>query len=187
MNMLIRVQDLELRRKDFDEELQPGAIDFGGELQQIGVMKVLGRAEVVREHHGGREYISDIRVVGELGGRFETTCARCLELVSQEVSRSFDLIYRPLGIDRRKDEVSINEAETEIGYYEGGELELEDVLREQVLLAVPIKTVCRAECKGLCPKCGQNLNEGSCNCQPSQEDPRWYALRDLKSHLYRPD
>jgi uncharacterized protein len=182
--MLIRVKDLELRRQDFAEELQPGTIDYGRELQQFGVMKVNGRAELIREHHGGREYVSDIRLIGELTGRFEVSCARCLEPVPQEVSRSFDLLYRPLGVDRRKEEVSISEAETEIGYYEGEGLELEDVLREQVLLAVPIKTVCRIDCKGLCPRCGQNLNEGSCTCQPQQEDPRWYALRDLKSHLH---
>lgn len=183
MNMLIRVQDLELRRQNIDQELEPGKIDFGRELRQIGTLKVRGRAELVREHHGGREYIADIRLVGKLTARFEGTCARCLEPVPAEVDRSFDLIYRPIGTDRGKDEVSISEAETEIGYYEGEELELEDVLREQVLLAVPIKMVCRAECKGLCPECGQNLNEGSCNCRPSHEDPRWNALRNLRSHL----
>ena len=181
--MLIRVQDLELRRKDFVEELQPGAIDFGPELQQFGILKAQGRAELIREHRGGREYVSDIRLVGGLAGRFEVSCARCLEPVPQEVSRSFDLLYRPLGVDRRKEEVSITEAETEIGYYEGEGLELEDVLREQVLLAVPLKTVCQVDCKGLCPRCGQNLNEGSCTCRSEQEDPRWYALRDLKSRL----
>ncbi len=179
-DMLIRVQDLEVRRQDFHEQLSPGAIDFGPELRQLGIMKVDGRAELVREHRGAREYVSDIRLVGELAGRFESNCARCLEPVGQEVSRSFDLLYRPLGVDRRKEEVSISQAETEIGYYEGAGLELEDVLREQVLLAVPLKAVCRAECKGFCPHCGQNLNEGSCSCHEKQEDPRWHALRDLK-------
>ena len=182
--MLIRVQDLEIRNQDFAEKLQPGTIDFGRELQQSGVMQVRGRAELIREHCGGRDYVADIRLVGELAGHFEVSCARCLEPVPQEVSRSFDLIYRPLGVDRRKEEVSISEAETEIGYYEGEGLELEDVLREQVLLAVPIKTVCRIDCKGLCPRCGQNLNQGSCTCQAAQDDPRWYALRDLKSRLH---
>jgi len=180
--MLIRVQDLELRPQDFTEELPPGTIDFG-ELQQLGVMRTRGRAELIREHRGAREYVPDIRLVGQLEGRFEVSCARCLEPVQQEVSRSFDLLYRPLGVDRRKEEVGINQAETEIGYYEGEGLELSDVLREQVLLAVPIKTVCRPDCKGLCPRCGHNLNEGDCACQPEQADPRWYALRDLKSRL----
>jgi len=183
MDMLIRVQDLELRRRDFDEHLQPGAIDFGSELRQAGVLDVHGRAELIREHRGGREYVSDIRLVGKLAGKVELSCARCLEPVRQAVDRSFDLIYRPLGVDRRKEEVSISEAETEIGYYEGEGLELEDVLREQVLLAVPIKVVCSAQCKGLCPRCGQNLNEGGCNCNDKPDNPRWDALRDLKSRL----
>ncbi len=63
----------------------------------------------------------------------------------------FDLIYRPLGVDRRADEVSISEAETEIGYYQGEGLLLEDALREQVLLATPVRALCREDCKGLCP------------------------------------
>ncbi|MGA2989965.1 MAG: DUF177 domain-containing protein [Candidatus Korobacteraceae bacterium] len=181
--MLIRVQDLEIRRQEFHEQLPPGAIDFGAELRQLGVMKVDGRAELVREHRGSREYVRDIRLVGELAGRVELNCARCLEPVGQEVTRSFDLLYRPLGVDRGKEEVSISQAETEIGYYQGEGLELEEALREQVLLAVPLKAVCRAECKGLCPHCGQNLNEGGCGCHEKQEDVRWHALRDLKQHL----
>jgi uncharacterized protein len=181
--MLIRVHDLEIRRQDLHEQLPPGAIDFGPELRQLGIMKVDGRAELVREHRGAREYVSDIRLIGELSGRMELSCARCLEPVGHEVSRSFDLLYRPLGADKGKEEVSISQAETEIGYYQGEGLELEDALREQVLLAVPIKAVCRTECKGLCPRCGQNLNEGSCDCQEKQEDLRWHALRGLKEHL----
>jgi uncharacterized protein len=181
--MLIRVQDLELRRLELHEQLPPGAIDFGPELRQLGTMNVDGHAELVREHRGSREYVSDIRLVGELAGRVELSCARCLEPVGQDVKRSLDLLYRPLGVDRRKEEVSISQAETEIGYYEGAGLELEDALREQVLLAVPLKAVCRAECKGLCPQCGQNLNEGTCSCHEKQADPSWHALQDLKQHL----
>lgn len=183
IDMLIRVQDLELRKQDFEEEIQPGTIDFGSEVSQVGVMKTQGRAELVREHHGGREYVDDIRLVGKLAGRVELNCARCLEPVSQDISWSFDLLYRPLSTDKGKDEVSITEAETEIGYYQDEGLELDDVLREQVLLAVPIKVVCRTECKGLCPQCGQNLNEGVCGCQENPANPRWNALKDLKSHL----
>ncbi len=181
--MFIRIQDLELRKIEFEEEFQPGAIDFGDEVRQVGPLRTHGRAELVREHHGGREVVNDIRFVGKFSGRLEVICARCLETVPRDIGRSFDLLYRPLNGQKGSDEVSISEAETEIGFYSGEGMELEDALREQVLLAVPIKTLCRPDCKGLCPHCGKNLNEDSCQCHETSSDARWNALKDLKDRL----
>ena len=182
--MYIRISDLELRQAEYDEEFQPGAIDFGPDLRQTGPLQVKGRAELVREHHGGRVIVPNIRLVGKFSVDFEVNCARCLEVVSQHIERDFDLIYRPLGSDRRGEEVSISEAETEIGYYQGEGMELVDSVKEQVLLAVPVKVVCRESCKGLCPQCGKNLNEGDCGCSTVITDPRWDALKDLKKSLH---
>ena len=152
------------------------------ELQQIGPLHAEGRAEVIVEHRGHKENIDDIRVVAKLDATMEVACARCLEPVQYTVNRAFDLLYRPLGVDKRADEVAINEADTEIGYYEGDGLLLEDVLREQLLLASPVKLVCREDCKGLCPQCGTNLNTATCNCQ-QPGDARWAALSELKNKL----
>jgi uncharacterized protein len=99
------------------------------------------------------------------------------------VERSFDLLYRPLGIDSGHEELSITDAEAEIGYYEGEGVLLEDALREQVLLALPLKTICRDDCKGLCPHCGKNLNEIQCACVDEVEDPRWAALKEIRTKL----
>ena len=96
---------------------------------------------------------------------------------------SFDLLFRPLGIDQGSSERSINTAETEIGYYQEGGLLLEDVLREQVLLSLPAKTLCREDCKGLCPRCGRDLNSEPCACDTAPADPRWTALSDLASRI----
>jgi uncharacterized protein len=63
-------------------------------------------------------------------------------------------------------------------------MELADSVKEQVLLAAPVKVVCRESCKGLCPKCGKNLNEGDCGCSTVVTDPRWDALKDLKKSLH---
>jgi uncharacterized protein len=113
----------------------------------------------------------------------EVACARCLEPVRQDVARTFELLYRPRGSDAGKEELSVTAVEADIGYYDGDGLLLEDVLREQVLLAIPLKVVCREECKGLCPTCGKNLNEGGCQCSPAMADPRWSALESLKDKL----
>jgi uncharacterized protein len=113
----------------------------------------------------------------------EVPCARCLYPVVHPVERSFDLLYRPLGIDSGHAELSVTDAEAEIGYYEGEGLLLEDALREQVLLALPLKTICREDCKGLCAHCGKNLNEVQCSCVDAVEDPRWSALKEIRDKL----
>jgi uncharacterized protein len=103
--------------------------------------------------------------------------------VRQDIQRDFELLYRPLGADAGRDELSVTDAEAEIGYYQGDGLLLEDVLREQVLLALPLKVTCREDCKGLCPECGKNLNQEQCSCSREVEDPRWAALKDVRSRL----
>ena len=100
-----------------------------------------------------------------------------------DIARDFELLYRPLGADAGRDELSVTDAEAEIGYYQGDGLLLEDVLREQVLLALPLKVTCRDDCKGLCVHCGKNLNEEQCSCTTAIEDPRWTALREIRSKL----
>lgn len=181
--MFISLEQLERDSVDFRESLAPGAVDLGGELQQTADLVTSGRATLLEEHQGAKQVIQDIRVVGDLSTRVEVPCARCLESVTRSIERHFDLLYRPQGTDAGRAEISVTDAEAEIGYYTGDGLLLEDVLREQVLLAVPIKIVCREECKGLCPHCGRNLNQGSCDCRQELTDPRWDALRGLRDKL----
>jgi len=181
--MLIEIQELELHPIDFREEFSPGAVDLGPDLRQRTGLRSEGRADLVEEHHGRHKVIQDIRLKGMLDTSIEVACARCLEPVILPVKRSFDLLYRPLGSDAGHEELSVTDAEAEIGYYQGKGLLLEDTLREQVLLAVPLKTVCREECKGLCPQCGKNWNEGPCSCAPPVGDPRWSALKEIRDKL----
>ena len=181
--MLIEIQELELHPLDFREEFSPGAIDLGAEVRQRTPLRSEGRVDMIKEHYGKRKVVEDIRLKGKLDTSLEVVCARCLEPVVYKVDRSFDLLYRPLGTDAGHEELSITDAEAEIGYYQGESLLLEDALREQVLLAVPLKTLCREDCKGLCPHCGKNLNESQCSCTEQMEDPRWAALKEIRNRL----
>jgi DUF177 domain-containing protein len=181
--MFLDIKDLERHPLDFEEEFQPDVIDLGGEFRQRTPLKASGHAEVVEEHHGKNQVIKDIRLRGRLSAGLELQCARCLEPVQRDVKREFELLYRPLGTDAGRDELSVTDAEAEIGYYQGDGLLLEDVLREQVLLALPLKVTCREDCKGLCPHCGKNLNQEQCSCTTEVEDPRWAALKDVRSRL----
>jgi uncharacterized protein len=181
--MFIKIKDLELRKLAFDETIMPGTIDLGEDVEQKSAIKTSGSAEVVRETRGPRDVVEDIRLVGSFSAKVEVRCARCLETVENTLAESFDLLYRPLGVDARGDDQSIGRAETEIGYYQGEGVLLEDVLKEQVILALPVKQVCRTDCKGLCPHCGRNLNNESCDCATTVSDPRWTALEDIRKKL----
>ncbi len=181
--MFLDIKELELHPLEFSEEFPADVIDLGSEAHQKEPLKTSGRAEVVEEHHGKHQVIKDIRLRGNLSAQLELQCARCLEPVPQNVKREFELLYRPLGTDAGRDEMSVTDAEAEIGYYQGEGLLLEDVLREQVLLALPLKVTCREDCRGLCPQCGKNLNHEKCSCSTAIEDPRWAALKDVRNRL----
>ncbi|HZP63265.1 MAG TPA: DUF177 domain-containing protein [Terriglobales bacterium] len=181
--MFIEIHELERHPVDFDEEFDAGKIDFGADLRQESQLHTSGRAQLVEEHHGKHKLIKDIRLNGKLSTSVEVACARCLEPVVQKVTRDFDLLYRPLGADAGRKETSVSGTEAEISYYQGQGLLLEDVLREQVLLAVPLKAICGEDCKGLCPQCGANLNVTKCSCAEPVEDARWSALKDFRDKL----
>ena len=181
--MFFEIKELELHPVEFAERFAPGVIDLGSDYRQISPIGSSGRADLVEEHHGKHKVIQDIRVKGRLTTSLESNCARCLEPITQDVKREFDLLYRPQGSDAGRDEISVTDAEAEISYYEGEGLLLEDVVREQILLAVPLKLTCREDCKGLCPHCGTNLNHEQCSCEEPIEDPRWSALKELRGKI----
>lgn len=181
--MFISVQALEAEEVVFSEALAPGRIDFGAEISQSGVLNAKGRAELIEEDHGHKQVVRDIRLVGDFHGQFQVACARCLDPVLTALDEKFDLLYRPLRAGKQGEEVAINEADTEIGFYQGNGVELDDVIKEQVLLAMPVRSLCQQDCRGLCPHCGVNLNQGSCTRQTQTVDPRWDALQGIRERL----
>ena len=180
--MLIKPIDLENEHLDFNEALPPTGMEYTPDVHQLGDLTIEGRADLIVEHRGPREFVEDIRLRARYTGDFELLCARCVDPVPEHLAGEFDLIFRPEGADAEQGERSISEEETEIGYYPKSGLALEDVVREQVLLALPSRTLCRPECKGLCPHCGQNLNQETCGCTPVVE-PRWNPLAALAKEL----
>jgi len=181
--VLITPFDLQNEPLLFREEIAPGAIDYAPDTRQVGPLPVDGKADLIVEHRGPQEEVEDIRIRASFDGEFEVLCARCVEPVSVPLKGEFDLLFRPENADAEAGERAITEDETEIGYYGKTGLLLEDVVREQVLLSLPGRTLCREDCKGLCAHCGQNLNVAPCNCAKSAEstDPRWGALQGLKT------
>jgi len=172
--VLFHVRDLAVRASRFDVEIAPGVIDYqDGNLRQTSGLRAKGQAELVTGALG------EIRVSGHVSVRMEDDCDRCLEAAKFSVDSDFTLYYRPVD-EGYGDEKEIDAGEAEMGFYEGESLELNEVLREQVLLALPMQRVCREDCKGICPVCGQNRNQMECQCQVGRTDDRWAALKELK-------
>ena len=176
--MLILPIQLEKEPLLFEESIPSGTLEYAPDVQQAGPLAVTGRADLLVEHRGHNVEVADIRLRAAYKGPFTLLCARCVEPVETPLAGNFDLIFRPHSVDAESGERAITPDETEIGYYDESGLSLEDVVREQVLLSLPPRTLCSEDCKGLCPRCGQNLNLAACSCDPST-DPRWNALRGL--------
>jgi len=173
--MFLSVKEMELRKIRFDETFQAGQIDFSGEdLEQASPLHAVGSAELLANTDG------ELRIQGRLTVEMAAQCDRCLARARFPLEAAFDLFYRPMSCIARDEEVQIDEGESEIGFYEDGGIEIEDILREQVLLALPMQRVCSEVCKGICPVCGRNRNETECDCRISDIDDRWGALRKLE-------
>lgn len=178
--MFFQVQELAVRPARFEVEIPLGVIDFQqgardreANLRQAGPLKAEGKAELVVGSLG------EIRVSGHASVPMEADCDRCLEPARVAVDSDFSLFYRPVS-EGYGDEKEIDAGEAEMGFYQGQGLELNEVLREFVLLTMPMQHLCSEGCRGICPSCGQNRNLKDCQCQAEVRDDRWAALKNFK-------
>jgi uncharacterized protein len=166
---------MELRKIRFDETFPVGQIEFASEnLEQATPLHAVGSAELLKNTGG------ELRIQGRYTVELTAPCDRCLVNARHPLDAGFDLFYRPASTIARDEEIEIDEGEAQIGFYEGGGLELEDILREQILLALPMQRVCSEDCKGICPVCGKNRNQSACDCTTHPVNDRWGALRKLE-------
>ena len=167
--MFLDVNELALRKVRIRKSYAPGTLDFhSGEFRQVEPLEVRATAELVD---------GQIRINGNLHTRVELVCARCLDTVVEEISRDFDLYYRPMNTIAHDDEVQLNLDDTDIAFFEGDGLFLADVLAEQVNLALPMKVICSSDCRGLCPHCGANLTTRSAAAKRAVPTPAWPRSR----------
>ena len=120
------------------------------------------------------------RLAGTVRTELELTCSRCLEPFRFPADLAFDQRYLPQSEASPEQEAEVEEDDLETSFYRDDQIDLNDLLREQFYLALPMKPLCREECQGLCPQCGTNLNAGTCDCSPAWEDPRLAPLKALK-------
>ena len=119
------------------------------------------------------------RLAGTARTELELLCSRCLEPFRMPVDSSFDLRFLPATEMSADEEREVQEADLETSYYRDDQIDLNELLREQFYLALPMKPLCAEGCKGLCAQCGTNLNTGTCACAVGWEDPRLAPLKGL--------
>ena len=171
--MLITPLQLEKEPLLFDETIPAGRAGVrSGRDPGRADRLFTGRADLLVEHRGHHQQVPDIRLRAAYMGTLTRSAPAAWSRFRRPCAGNFDLIFRPQAVDADAGERSITPDETEIGYYEESGLSLEDVVREQVLLSLPSRTLCNADCKGLCPRCGQNLNLATCNCNSTEQTIR---------------
>ncbi len=128
---------------------------------------------------GDRVFLS-----GRILSEASLECSRCLKNVLLPLDINFDVEYVPFAAaGEEEEEHELTSEELDAGFYRDGEINIDDIVREQVLLTVPMKPLCRTDCKGICSGCGTNLNVRSCECGAEEIDPRLAPLEKLKKSL----
>jgi len=121
-----------------------------------------------------------VHVAGQARAELGLECGRCLEPFSLAIDHKLDVFLLPHREDQGdEDEVELTERDMVVGYYRGHQVDLGELLREQLTLAVPMKRLCRQDCRGLCPQCGVNRNRDACDCVVQDNDVRLAGLGGL--------
>ncbi|PZN12964.1 MAG: DUF177 domain-containing protein [Bacillota bacterium] len=130
-------------------------------------------------HTGERQLWLEAR----LTARARLTCDRCLEPFDTVLTAEYEELYRPRPEDAGPGDEPEDTGEARVIYYDEDVIDLREGIRQNLLLAMPLKQLCRDDCRGLCPHCGQNLNEHACDCEEDAGDPRLAALAEwLRRH-----
>jgi len=122
------------------------------------------------------------RVVGRLDAALELGCCRCLDPFPWVVGVEVDLSYLPASDNTGEGEVQIEESDLRTAFYRDDQIDLGQLMHEQFQLALPMKPICRSDCRGLCAVCGGNRNTTACACVAAQNDPRFGVLKSLLNH-----
>ena len=123
---------------------------------------------------------NEVFVNGHFDTRAQVECDRCLKPIELPVSSDFELEYITGSEYESSAVAELTEAEMSVAVFDGEAIDVDEIVKEQILLAVPTRMLCREDCKGICPQCGVDKNTGECDCETKEIDPRWAALKNLK-------
>lgn len=123
----------------------------------------------------------DYYMKGQLAFDVQQTCARCAEMFKLPIKHQFDVALAHINnVKVRKVELAEESEELDINFFEGNEIDLSPIIKEQFFLSIPYQSLCNEACKGICQHCGQNLNLKTCACDGSLVPKPFSVLKDLK-------
>ncbi len=171
-----------------------GSYVEGEEFRPLSSVALTGRLRSIsRDEEGTLRGEGMFRLQGRMACRIELSCVRCLEPFPMDLAEELDLLYLPQSSNAaRGGEESGGEDLTElsgrgleredlaVSFYRDERVDLSQMVVEQIVLALPMKPLCKPDCRGLCPRCGTNRNLQGCDCAPEDADPRWAPLKTFQ-------
>lgn len=174
--MKLRIEDITAQVKELDFNEPEKELNRVLEMGPIREYRVDGPLAVHLSHYrAGLELFFE----GRLSARVTAVCARCTEEFDVSQARDFRFVLAPKAAGELNTK-NLDAEDLEFSLYDGEEVDVSPLIREQLLLALPTRPLCQEECRGLCPNCGANLNLGACGCTTQIPDPRLEVLRSLK-------
>ena len=174
--MFIDVQQLPPEGQSFELEIPTQQLTAQEEVRLIDRVFVSGRLSPVDE--GG------ICLLGDMKASIEMSCVRCLVPLSIAIHEKLDLLYMPqranVGTgEGEEEERELTESDMSVSFYKDDKIDVNQIVWEQIYLAIPMKPLCKEDCQGLCSQCGTDLNLSKCSCEKDLVDPRLAKLKTL--------
>ena len=169
--MRVELASLERQGGKFAHDYQPGELELNeARVTVVAPPRVAGRIQ---------QSDSKVAVKGEVSAELQLECDRCLKSLFIPVTGAFEVEYVTPDIYRAGEAAELLDEDLSLSVFDGEVVDIDELVREQLLLALPAQVLCREECKGLCPECGADRNLADCKCQEAEIDPRWAGLKEI--------
>lgn len=126
-----------------------------------------------------KKEVDTVFISGSLEAELKIGCSRCLKKFTFRINPHFAVDYIPSPQHKEEGELELTGSEMEVGFYKGDALELDELVKEQIILSIPMQPLCSPSCKGICPVCGQNLNIKECGCGKDSISPHFAVLKNF--------
>lgn len=157
--------------KQFAHSYQPGELLFEDERLRITKPPVVS-GSIRRE--GDRAHVS-----GHVEGEVQAECDRCLTVINIPVDSTFKLEYVTPEDYQAQQAFELTEDDLDLSIFDGEVIDIDELVKEELVLAAPDHVLCKSDCQGICPVCGGDRNKTDCNCERADTDPRWAGLKEL--------
>jgi uncharacterized protein len=169
--MRIELDRLEEQGGKFSQVYEVDDLPLDDEVRLVEPAEIMGRA---------RRVGTEVELRGRLAAKLEVPCGRCLNPVEVPISTRFTERFVRAVSWAADEQHELQEEDLNLAVFDGEGIELDDLAREEILLAIPANVLCREDCRGLCPTCGIDRNQGDCHCETNEIDSRWQKLKELQ-------